>query len=254
MFVAVDVGNSNITIGVFEGGKIVEIQRLVSDAQMSQEEYQELLYTKRQLYKNSICVIGSVYDELNSVLLSAFRNISSKEPLLITQNWNFGVKKNKSDDVGIDRLANVVEANNNYKTPLIVVDAGTATTFDILDKDGKFIGGAIIPGVRIQLKAMNKFTSKLPDIEPEESSMAIGYNTKDAMLAGVIRGHAGSIEKLIKESEKELGETATIVGTGGFITLLKSYIARPFDSIDKELTLKGIKRIYEINYEGKNNL
>ena len=249
MFIAADVGNSNITIGVFDGDEVIETYRLISDIQMMQAEYEELLEEKLKQYKNSICVIGSVFDELNERLVRAFYNVLSKEPLLISQEWEFGVKKDKKDAVGIDRLANVVEAKQISKLPLIVIDAGTATTFDILSADGKFIGGAILPGIRMQLRAMNHFTSKLPDIQPEESFMAIGYNTKDAMLSGVIRGHAGSIEKLIKESEEELGEAATIIGTGGFITLLKDHIIRPFDSIDTELTLKGIKRIYEINYK-----
>ena len=247
MFVAVDVGNTNITIGIFEENKIIDILRLKSDPNLTQKEYEIILKEKIGKYKNSICVIGSVFDELNSLLFGAFNNVLAAEPILIEQSWKFNVKKDPKDAVGIDRLANVTEAEYISNLPLIVIDAGSCTTFDILDRNGKFIGGAILPGIRMQLLAMNKFTSKLPYVEPDSSPLAIGYNTKDAMLAGVIRGHAGSIEKLLKESEKELGESATIIGTGGFIDIVKNYISRPFDIIDKELTLKGIKRIFELN-------
>ena len=147
---------------------------------------------------------------------------------------------------GIDRLANISEAVENYPLPLVVIDAGTATTFDVADSEKKFIGGVIMPGIGMQLRALSEFTSKLPDTAPAEIESTIQKNTVKSMLSGVVRGHAGGIEKLIKDCQKELGKNPSVIGTGGFINLISKYIEVPFE-IDKNLTLKGLKRIYDLN-------
>ena len=134
-----------------------------------------------------------------------------------------------------------------YNHPVIVVDFGTATTFDIVNEKGEFIGGIIAPGLNLQLKALNKFTSKLPRIEVALSNTAIGHNTTDAILSGVLRGSASMIDGLIEQCEKELGAKAVVVATGGYSGLIANYLKRPFDFINPTLTLEGLRHLYQIN-------
>ena len=124
---------------------------------------------------------------------------------------------------------------------------GTATTFDIVNGSGEFVGGIIAPGLNLQLKALNKFTSKLPRIEVALSNTAIGHNTTDAILSGVLRGSASMIDGLIEQCEKELGEKAVVVATGGYSGLIANYLKRPFDFINPTLTLEGLRHLYQIN-------
>jgi len=134
-----------------------------------------------------------------------------------------------------------------YSKPCIVVDFGTATSFDIVNRKGEFIGGVIAPGLNLQMKVLNKFTSKLPRIDVAKSDVAIGHNTTDAILSGVIRGSACLIDGLVEQCEEELGERATLIATGGYSSLICDYLKRPFDFINPTLTLEGLRFLYELN-------
>ena len=132
-----------------------------------------------------------------------------------------------------------------YKLPAIVIDFGTATTFDIVSKDGVFLGGVIMPGLNLQFKSLSSNTSKLPRISAGISEKAIGDSTENALLSGIMRGSACAIEGLIHQCELELGEKATIIATGGQSRLISEYMIRRFDYIDSSLTLEGLKSIFE---------
>ena len=134
-----------------------------------------------------------------------------------------------------------------YKLPVIVVDFGTANTFDIVNKEGEFVGGVIAPGINTQLNSLSKCTSKLPNLDATISEKAIGDNTIDAILSGVIRGTACMVEGLISQCENELGEKATIVATGGLSGLISNYMNRKFDYVNPILTLEGLKELYKLN-------
>ncbi len=134
-----------------------------------------------------------------------------------------------------------------YNHPVIVVDFGTATTFDIVNEKGEFIGGVISLGIMSQMKALNKFTSKLPRTDVTISNSAIGHNTNDAILSGVIRGTACMIDGLVEQCEKELGKKSLLIATGGYSGLIANYLKRPFDFINPTLTLEGLRYLYEIN-------
>ena len=121
---------------------------------------------------------------------------------------------------------------------------GTATTFDIINENNEFMGGIITPGMQIQLKALSKFTSKLPLLDVEPIKNVIGHNTQEAILSGVIRGHACMIEGLLKKCEQELGKKPVTIATGGYAFLISEYMEKPFDFIDEDLTLKGLNIIY----------
>ena len=178
-----------------------------------------------------------------------FKNVFNIKPLFLSAKINTGVKITMPhlNEIGADRIANAAGAYVLYKHPVIVIDFGTATSFDIVNGNGEFIGGVIAPGISLQLKTLNKFTSKLPRIEVAKSPSAIGNNTVDAILSGVIRGCACMIDGLVSQCEEELGERAVIVATGGYAAYIAQYMKRPFDFINPTLTLEGLRHLYNIN-------
>lgn len=249
MLLAVDIGNTNITLGVFENESLVETFRLASDRELPEEEYEILLHTLFKKYNIDGCIIASVVDELNTTFKTAVDNVFHLDSLLLNSELNLGInlKIENPKEAGADRVANACGAYMLYSKPAIIVDLGTATTFDIIDKNGDFIGGVIMPGLNLQFKALNNHTSKLPRIEADTVEKAIGANTCEAMLSGVIRGSACAIEGLINQCEKELGQKAVIVATGGYSQLISKYMFRQFDYVNPYLTLEGLRFLYNIN-------
>lgn len=249
MLLTADIGNTNITLGLFDENALVEEFRLASDKDLSLEEYEVLLKSLFKDFSVDGCIISSVVSELNEKFKNAVRNVFKLEPLFLSVDINTGIKvalKNPFE-AGADRIANAAGAYVLYNKPTIVVDFGTATSFDIVNRSGEFIGGVIAPGLNLQMKVLNKFTSKLPRIDVAISNRAIGDNTTDAILSGVIRGTACMIDGLIEQCEKELGERAVVVATGGYSGLIASYLKRPFDFINPTLTLEGLRYLYQIN-------
>ena len=249
MLLVLDVGNTNITLGVYNQDKIVETFRLVSEKEFSVEDYEKSLKDILSNYVISKCIIGSVVEELKVVLKNACDRAFGVETLVFESYLKTGVEFDvaKPEAVGADRIANAFAAKKLYSTPCVVVDLGSATTFDILSKDGKFFGGIIMPGINMQLVTLYEKTSKLPKIEPEKSPFAIGTDTKTCILSGVIRGQACAIEGLISQCEKEIGEKVAVVATGGLSSLVSEYMTRKFDDINPNLTLEGFKLLYELN-------
>lgn len=249
MLLTVDIGNTSIKLGVFEDNALLEEFRLASDKELSQDEYEILLKTLFKQYKIDGCIIASVVEELNEKFKGAVKNMFKIEPVFLTTESNTGVtiKLQNPKEAGADRIANACAAYVNYEKPCIVIDFGTAISFDIVNAKGEFVGGVIAPGLRLQMNALNKFTSKLPKIDVAISPCAIGNNTTDAILSGVIRGTACMIDGLIKQCEEELGEKAVIVATGGYSGLISNYLSKPFDFINPTLTLEGLRILYNLN-------
>lgn len=249
MLLTADIGNTSITLGLFEDDALVEEYRLASDKDLSLEEYEVLLKTLFKDFKVDGCIISSVVEELTKKFKTAVDNVFKINSIILSTEINTGVKicLDNPEEAGADRIANAAGAYVLYNHPVIVVDFGTATTFDIVNETGEFIGGIIAPGLNLQLKALNKFTSKLPRIEVALSNTAIGHNTTDAILSGVLRGSASMIDGLIEQCEKELGAKAVVVATGGYSGLIANYLKRPFDFINPTLTLEGLRHLYQIN-------
>ncbi len=249
MLLTVDIGNTSITLGIFEQDALVEEFRLASDRDLSQAEYEVLLKTLLKSFNIKGCIIASVVEELNSKFKYAIENVLGISPTFLTNELNIGVKiiSDTPQEVGADRIANAAAAFMLYKRPCIVVDFGTATSFDIINEKGEFIGGIIAPGLNLQMNVLNKFTSKLPKIEVAISNCAIGKTTQDAILSGVIRGSAAMIDGLVQQCEQELGHKAIIVATGGYSGLISSYMKRPFDFINPTLTLEGLRFLHNLN-------
>lgn len=249
MLLAADIGNTSITLGIFDEEALVEEYRLASDKDLPLEEYEVLLKSLCKDFKIEGAIISSVVEELTNKFKTAVDNTFKLKSIILSNDINTGVKIaiDNPQEAGADRIANAAGAYILYKHPVIVVDFGTATTFDIVNGRGEFIGGIIAPGVNLQLKSLNKFTSKLPRIEVALSNCAIGHNTSDAILSGVLRGTAAMIDGLVEQCENELGEKAVVVATGGYSGLIANYLKRPFDFINPTLTLEGLRHLYQIN-------
>lgn len=249
MLLTADIGNTSITLGLFDGDALVEDFRLASDKDLSNEEYEVLLKTLCKPFTIEGCIISSVVDELSDKFKKCVDNVFKINSILLNHKCKTGVKIaiDSPKEAGADRIANACGAFMLYKRPCIIVDFGTATSFDIINTKGEFIGGVIIPGLNLQLKVLNTFTSKLPRIDVAKSDAAIGRNTSDAILSGVIRGSACLIDGLVEQCEVELGEKATLIATGGYSSLIAGYLKRSFDFINPTLTLEGLRFLYELN-------
>lgn len=245
MLLAVDIGNTNITLGIFDGEKLINSFNIVSNIQASQEHYENELRSLCNFEIND-CIIVSVVDELNMIFKSACCNVFNVNPIIVTDACIHDMKLKVAEPkkVGTDRLINAYAAIKKYPRPAIVVDIGTAITFDIVSQEKEFLGGIIMPGLDLQFKSLNEYTSKLPLIAPNIASSAIGNSTRNAILSGVIRGTAASIEGLIKQCEDELGEPACIIATGGQCKIIAEYLDRKFDFIKPNLTLEGLKNLH----------
>lgn len=249
MLLTCDIGNTSITFGLFDGGILVNEFRLASDKDLPSIEYETILSSLLKEYKIEGCIISSVVEELTQKFKTVIDDVFKINAIILTSDICTGIKIciDNPKEAGADRIANAAGAYRLYKAPIIVVDFGTATTFDIVNGNGEFIGGLISLGIMSQMKALNKFTSKLPKADVSLSPNAIGRNTNDAILSGVIRGTAAMIDGMVEHCEKELGEHATLVATGGYSGLIANYLKRPFDYINPTLTLEGLKYLYEIN-------
>ena len=247
MLLSIDIGNTNITMGLYKNDILLDTFRISSDKGLSVEGY-EILF--RNIFVDCIvkdCIIGSVVGELSQKIKQVCDKIFNLDSCILDNvpDFNMPIKLENPQELGADRIANAYGAKKKYKLPLIVVDIGTATTFDIVSKNGEFLGGVIMPGLNLQFKSLNTNTSKLPNLNVGKSEKAIGNSTEKAMLSGIMRGSASAIEGLINQCESELGEKATIVATGGHSKLISEYMIRQFDYIDSSLTLDGLKELYE---------
>ncbi|MBR1977481.1 type III pantothenate kinase [bacterium] len=255
MLLTVDIGNTNISFRVFRGDDIIRTFSISSDTKKTKDEYGSLIsdLIKKSDIPLSItaCAISNVVLALDETIKSAISEYLKVEVFNITHKIKlpFGIKIDFPHELGADRIANAAYAVKHCKLPVIVVDFGTATTFDIVDANKNFVGGMIAPGVNIQAQSLTKFTSKLPKLRIETAKNVIAKNTVDAMLAGVVRGHSCMIDGMVALSEKELGESATFIACGGYSEILYDKVTRKFDLIDKDLTHKGIKILWELNNE-----
>lgn len=257
MLLTIDIGNTNTNIGLFNGEKLVINWNVASDTKRTIDEYGilmlNLVNSVPDLPAVKNCIISTVVPPLGETFKQALKKYFNVDVFLLSHKAKlpFAIKINEPKELGADRIANAAAAVKLYKLPVIVIDFGTATTFDIVDGGKNFVGGIIAPGLKIQANSLSSFTSKLPKVKIEAPKEAIGKNTISAMLSGIVRGHACMIDGMIKLCEKELGEKAVIVATGGFSSVLFDSMARPFDYINKELTLQGLNYLYDLNRGNK---
>ena len=256
MLLVIDVGNTTITIGLFEGDQLRATWRIATDHQRLADEYAVILLgllNVRGIKAEEVddAALVSVVPDLVPVFETLFQEHLKVSPLVVGTGTRTGVRilYDSPRDVGADRIADVVAAVKQYgPPPLIIVDLGTALVFDAVSKDGDYLGGALAPGIHIAAEALTNRAAKLYPVELTRPPSAIGKNTVSALQSGLLFGYVGLIEGMVARFKEELGGAATVIGTGGWAEM----IAREtdvFDEVDPDLTLHGVRLIYEANRE-----
>jgi type III pantothenate kinase len=241
MLLTVDVGNTTIAFGIFEGNKLKKRYSVPTNS--AKYEY----FLKKIFKSNCIndAIVSSVVPKATKVLDKALRRFLKKPALILGKNLKVPIKNlyRFPKQVGQDRLVNAFAAISLYGAPAIVVDFGTAITFDVISKKKEYLGGMILPGLKISLETLNERTALLPKIKLDRPKEFIGRDTKNSMLSGIVFGFAALSDDLTERIKTKIGKNSLVVGTGGNIDLLKSYCTN-LDSVDKDLTLKGLNLIY----------
>lgn len=252
MLLAIEVGNTNTLVGLFENGKLIHKWRLSTRRPMTCDEsvlFINQLLSSADLSAQSVdgAIISCVVPELTDVFTDGAKEISRADPLIVGPHLKMDVELCYSvpEEMGADRIADVVASWDRYHGPLIVVDFGTATTFDVVSRDGKCVGGAICPGILSGALDLARRGARLPQVEIKMPQRAIGRNTLESMQSGIIFGMVGMVKELISRLAEELGEKPKVVATGGLVDVVASELGDA--EIDKYLTLHGLRILYEKN-------
>jgi type III pantothenate kinase len=253
MLLAVDIGNTNIAFGGFEGEQLRVTWRMSTVVNQMADEYAALLLNllrsqgldTSDIKEGSLC---SVVPPLLGTFEELFERYFHLSPLVIGPGVKTGVRIRQDNprEVGTDRVANAAAAHHLYSGTVIIVDLGTATTFDVVSKEGDHLGGVIAPGITTAAEALFVRTAALPRVELISPKQAIGTNTIAAMQSGIVFGYVGLIEGIVARIQRELGEKTTVVATGGYAELIARETS-VIDSINPELTLIGLRLIYQMN-------
>ena len=259
MLLVIDVGNSNIAIGIFDGDNLIENWRLGTDVGKTADEFGILfneLLVFSQVRREQIAgiVIASVVPPLLFPLEGLARKYFGIEPLLVEPGIKTGmtIHLDNPREVGADRIVNAVAGFEKYRTALIVIDFGTATTFDFVSSQGTFEGGVISPGLIISAEALFRQASKLPRVELRRPKSALGKNTISAMQAGIMLGYAGLVDALIRNLKAEIKESypreplPKVIATGGLVEMIARECPA-IEVVDPNLTLEGLRLIYRRN-------
>ena len=254
MILGIDVGNTNIKYGVFDGERIAASFRVSSRLSRTADEYGAVLVNllkDKGIEKTDIdgIIMSSVIPPLNYTICHMCEYFFGKTPLMVGPGIKTGlnVKVENPKEVGADRIVNSVSAYNKYGGPIVVIDFGTATTFNVIDENGALTGGVIAPGVKTALESLVHNTAQLPMIELDAPESVIGKNTKSSMQAGIIFGFSGLVDNIINKIKRKLNKTdLTVVATGGLGEIIAKE-ASCIDKVDRTLTLDGLRMIYALN-------
>ncbi|WP_227939100.1 type III pantothenate kinase [Alkalihalobacillus deserti] len=257
MILVVDVGNSNISLGVYEEKELKYHWRMATSRQKTEDEWAmsiKSLFAYEDLSFDAIegIIISSVVPPIMFVLEQMCKIYFNIKPMVIGPGIKTGlnVKYDNPREVGADRIVNAVAAIQLYGAPLIIVDFGTATTYCYVNENRQYMGGAIAPGISISTEALYTKASKLPRIEIAKPKNILGTNTVHAMQAGIYYGYVGQVDGIVKRMKSLSDENPTVIATGGLATLIASE-SETIDVIEPFLTLKGLQMIYEKNSLGR---
>jgi type III pantothenate kinase len=255
MIATIDVGNTHLTAGIFEGEKLLVSWRIATDTEKTEDEYGLMLLNLLAIAgikpaQIEAVVIASVVPPLLPVLELLAQKYFFVEPLILGPGVKTGIpiKYENPREVGADRIANAVAAYKHHGGPVIVVDFGTATTFCAISASGEYLGGAIAPGINTATEALFQRAAKLPRIELVKPPQVIGRNTVTSMLAGIIIGFAGHVDAVVKRMKKELPGVRKVIATGGLAKLIAGE-SETIDLVDPYLTLEGLRLIYLRNQQ-----
>lgn len=252
MILVVDIGNTNIFVGVYEEGKLMTTYRTETDMHRSSDDYaillQSFFVSKNWNVKITGSIVSSVVPSLTQVFLQAIQKLFAITPLLVGNKIKSGlsIHMEHANEVGADLISVSVGAKEKYGYPALIVDLGTATKIMLVDKNGAFSGGIVMPGLKVSIAALVGNTAQLPEISLICPSKVIGKNTPDAMNAGTIYGHIDAIEGLCHRMEKELGYPCKRILTGGYAPIVRDKLDEQF-IYDENLILDGLFILYQKN-------
>ncbi|MDX2082872.1 MAG: type III pantothenate kinase [Rickettsiales bacterium] len=255
MLLTLDIGNTNIVIGLFSQQKIIHKWRMISDTKKTADDYavdliELFLSNKIDCLQISGSIIASVVPALTNKIFEALTKFTSEKILVIGEKnvkLDIDIKVQNKNEVGDDRLVNSIAAFDKFGSNLIVIDFGTATTFDVIGQKGEYLGGVIAPGINLSLKALHDMTAKLPKITVRTQKNVIGKNTIEAMNSGVYFGYISLIEGISNKIDDELQQKTTKIITGGLAEIFKDGLKNIVHHYEPDLTLEGLRIIYEQN-------
>ncbi len=253
MLLVIDVGNTSITFGVFNNDKLISSFNFKTNKKSNTEQFS--LNLAREFSENSIdpslinaSIISSVVPELKVVIAETIKNITGLEPIEVSHSskTNMSILYDNPKEVGADRIVNSVAAYSIFKTSTIVVDFGTATTFDCISAEGAYLGGAIAPGIKISSDALTLSASKLPRVDIEKPRNIIGKNTAESMQAGIFYGYVSLVDGLIRCLKKSMQTDPVVISTGGYSKIISDE-SELIKHCDEFLTLKGLQILFKLN-------
>ena len=255
MIIAVDIGNTNIKIGIFgDNGKLTNSFKMSTDVKRTSDEYVALLLqllSHNRIKPQSVtgAIVSSVIPQLDYTFTNVISYVFGVKPLIVGVGVKTGIaiRYENPRELGSDRLITCVACEKQYGAPFILVDFGTATTFNVVNEKKEFIGGAITLGLKSTMESLARCTAKLPSVELETPSSATAKSTRKAIQSGVVYGAVGQVKYIVERIKAETGlNNAKVIATGGLAMLLTE-VEPLFDHIDRELSLKGLYEIYCLN-------
>ena len=253
VLLAVDIGNTNIVFGLYQAERLVQTFRIETARSRTADEYGVLVGQMLALRgfdgkSVSAAIVASVVPPLTHVMVEAIRHAFAREPVVVGPGVKTGiaVKYENPHDVGADRIVNAVAAFERCRSGLIVVDFGTATTFDCVSPKAEYLGGVIVPGVQVSLDGLLARAAKLSRIEIAAPPKVVGRNTTHSLQSGIVHGYAALVDGLVEKLEKELEFPCQVLATGGLATLIAPHTKR-LSVVDEHLTLDGLRLLHERN-------
>jgi type III pantothenate kinase len=254
MLLAINANNTNTSFAIWDGAELKGSWRIATNGRRTADEYVvwlDHLLSLEDLSRSAVdgVVVGSVVPDANFNLLTFSRRYCRTEPVIVGEKGvELGTKAlvDRPEEVGADRLVNTVAAHDRYKGPLIVIDFGTATTFDVVDAHGNYVGGVIAPGINLSLTALHMAAAKLPSVRISRTERVIGTDTESCMQSGIYWGYVGLVEGLVGRIKTEFGTPMRTIGTGGLAPLFAG-ATDAIGQVDPDLTLWGLRLIYSYN-------
>lgn len=257
MIFVIDIGNTNLKCGLYSGDKLINSFRIATDTRKTGDEYSAIMKTVFESFGFTFkdvegIIMSSVAPTLNYTIEHLCKTYFGIFPIVVEPGIKTGIniKYDNPKELGADRIVNSVSASIKYGGPCIVVDFGTATTFSVVSRNNDFIGGAICPGIKTSMDALISSASRLSRFELETPKKVIGKSTTTNLQSGFVNGFIGLVENLVAEIKLEMGEPdAKVIATGGLSELMQGSKRKIIDVIDRDLTLNGLKYIYDLNKE-----